>query len=369
MKDSSDSSGEIEQKKFSFDRSPAEHRAEIAADETSPAITEPIERAADVSGESEAVNEMSTAAATHNETRGCLPGGVLAAERNRRGFTVAEIASQLFLTERQISALEMDDYDYFPAPIFVTGYIRNYARLLDLPPDPLVELFNAQSEQAAPKLDRVTKTTGSVPDGSAKPFDMRIVAGAGAALILVLLLLWWMGADESEEAVIDGAAVNSESSLTSALPEIDVISDEVPVTVTVTPVEEARVNPQPVTPAKPIEPVKPTPTVVETKKEVVSAEPEAEFIADRAAAASFPDSIELTFTAESWVEITDANGRRVMFDLGKPGQRRALSGTAPFKVLFGYSPAVTVLYNGELFDQSRFVRGKVARFTLGANAE
>ena len=366
MKDSSDSSSEIEQKKFSFDSSPAEHRAEMAADETSPVITETTEKGGDVPGESEAVNEVSAAAATHNETCGGLPGGVLAAERNRRGFTVTEIASQLFLTERQISALEMDDYDYFPAPIFVTGYIRNYARLLDLPPDPLVELFNAQSEQAAPKLDRVTKTTGSVPDGSAKSFDMRIVVGIGAALVLVLLL-WWTGADESEETVGNGMAVNGESSFTPSFPETDVILDEAPVTVTVAPVEEERVNPLLVTPANPIEPVESTPTVVETKEEVVSAEPE--FIADRAAAASFPDSIELTFTAESWVEITDANGRRVMFDLGKPGQTRALSGSAPFKVLFGYSPAVTVVYNGESFDQSRFVRGKVARFTLGANAE
>ncbi len=368
MKDSSDSSSEIEQKRFSFDRSPAEHRAEMTANEPSPAIAEPIDKRADAPGENEAVNEVSTATATHNETRGCLPGGVLAAERNRRGFTVTEIASQLFLTERQISALEMDDYDFFPAPIFVTGYIRNYARLLDLPPDPLVELFNAQSEQAAPKLDRVTKTTGSVSGGGAKPFDMRILVGVGAALILVLLL-WWMGADESEERVVDGAVVNGESSLAPPFPETDVISDEEPVTVTVEPVETVQVDPLSVTPANPIAPVDPTPTVAGPEEEAVSAEPEAEFIADRAAAASFPDSIELTFTAESWVEITDANGRRVMFDLGKPGQTRALSGTAPFKVLFGYSPAVTMIYNGEPFDQSMFARGKVARFTLGANAE
>ena len=365
MKDSSVSGSDIEQKKFSFDMRPAEHGAEVVTDEAPE-----IEQTSSVDGpvkanpvSSDMADEVAVA-----ETRGCLPGGVLAAERKRRGFTVIEIANQLFLTERQISALEADDYDHFPAPIFVTGYIRNYARLLDLPPDPLVELFNAQSRQSAPMLDRVSRTTGSVPDGNVKSFDPRIVVGVVATLILIVLLWLGMSSNENEVAVVENVSMSADSSMAPMLSASDVISDEVPVTVTVAPVERAVMAPVPDKPAKPVDVVKVVPPVV-ANEEIVVTEPTVEFIADRAAAESFPDSMELTFTAESWVEITDASGRRVMFDLGKPGQTRALSGTAPFKVLFGYSSAVMMTYNGEPFDQSAFARGKVAKFTLGTSAE
>ncbi len=356
MKDSSPRGRKIEQKRFSFDMNPAEHRTNLISADTSeegvkgePAI------------EKEVHNSME-----NDERRGCLPGGVLAAERKRRGYSVAEIAGQLFLTERQISALEADDYDHFPAPIFVTGYIRNYARQLGLPPDPLVELFNAQNTSSEPKLDRVTRTSGHVPTSGEKPFDPRIVIGTVVIVTIIALLLWGMPSGEEEAVALNEAVMTDDVSLTSPIATNDNPS---PLLATTPEIEkQPPILKEEVT--APAVAVDVTPVEVAPVVSAVSAlAPQAEFIADRAAEGVYPDTIELTFTAESWVEITDANGRRVMFDLGKPGQTRALSGTAPFKVLLGLSPAVTMTYNGELFDQSIYTRGKVARFTLGERTE
>ena len=359
MKDSSENSSELEQKKFSFDFRPGQERSESIAEAS---VAETVDSADSASPEVTAPVDASIET-PEAELRGCLPGGVLAAERQRRGFSVADIANQLFLTEKQISALEADDYDHFPAPIFVTGYLRNYARLLDLPPDPLIELFNSQSTQTAPELDRAYRTTDRVGD-SKGVFDSRIVMAVIASFVLVGVL--WLGmSSESDVATVDDAEV---------VDDFSIVTSEPLTTVTTGSVESELETIEMAPPKKTIEPVKPVEVVKvapaaanSVSEEVLDTVPE--FIADRAAAQSFPDSMVLTFSAESWVEITDANERRVMFDLGKPGQTRALSGTAPFKILFGYSPAVKMTFNGEPFDQSSLARGKVAKFTLGNDAE
>lgn len=376
MKDSSVRGSDIEQQRFSFDMLPADQ----AEHEELTEPEQPYESQDDRSGITENsndevnVNEEITSDVDESVTEQPqlysqreLPGRVLEAERKRRGFTVNEIAGQLFLSEGQIRALESDNYDHFPAPIFVTGYIRNYARLLDLPPDPLIELLGPDMVQSTPKLDRVTRTDKTMP-AQVSSVDPRIIGGV-AAVVVVLLLMWWsMSSDDAVQPHLDDVATLDSG-------EVAPLATREPVAV----VSSAPIVPlQPeVKPAPAPTPVVNKPAVVSTPEAVVETAPEPvadvppqpEFIPDRAAAEGFPDSLELTFTEESWIEITDANGRRVMFGLGKPGQTRALSGTAPFKILFGLSPAVSMRYNGEPFDQSQFARGKVARFTLGGQGD
>ncbi len=351
MKDSPVSDSDAEQKRFSFDMQPAKHRAAAAVEAVPEAAhtlsgDESVESNNVIDGVDDVSDEIEMTRGTQHNDHGTPPGGVLSAERRRRGFSVADIASQLFLTEAQITALEADDYDQFPAAIFVTGYIRNYARLLDLPADPLVELFNAQNRQSVPKLDRVNRTASTVSKSNMPPLDPRFIGGAVAVIVLILLLWWGMSSDEEATVVIDDTAmVDSDSAIVPPLPAKDPF---------VTPIEP--IAPEVTTPA----PKTITPATV--GKEAAD-DVEAESVLETAT------EIEPEFSAESWVEITDANGRRVMFGLGKPGQTRALSGSAPFNILLGNSPAVTMTYNGEPFDQSRLARGKVARFTLGKGAE
>ncbi len=48
------------------------------------------------------------------------------------------MARQLKLSVRQVEALERDEYAAFPGPVFVRGFLRNYAKLLQLDPEALV---------------------------------------------------------------------------------------------------------------------------------------------------------------------------------------------------------------------------------------
>jgi len=74
------------------------------------------------------------------------PGKLLRAERETLGVTVREVADTLNLSIAIVQALEADDYERLPGTVFARGYIRSYARLLDLDPVPLLELFPRQTK-------------------------------------------------------------------------------------------------------------------------------------------------------------------------------------------------------------------------------
>jgi len=88
----------------------------------------------------------------HNEAAGSnlSIGKRLAAARKERELDVRVVAGELHLDPAIIIALENDDTAALPAAIFVKGYLRSYARLLELPEDELVQIYAAQSGDLPP---------------------------------------------------------------------------------------------------------------------------------------------------------------------------------------------------------------------------
>jgi cytoskeleton protein RodZ len=87
---------------------------------------------------------MSEAGVTENATHAAAaasepgPGAALQEERRRQSLSLTDVARQLKLAPRQVEALERDDFAALPGPVFVRGFLRNYARLLGLDPEPMV---------------------------------------------------------------------------------------------------------------------------------------------------------------------------------------------------------------------------------------
>lgn len=151
----------------------------------------------------------------HNEpvlpeegTRG--PGQTLHEERERRGLTINQVATELRLAQRQIEALEADDYSTLPPAPFVRGYLRGYARLLDLDGEALVDLFNADQRESI----ELSPAGAAATSGEHRPHTARI---ALAILILgiVVALGWWVWTERSDwfgDGGVDGSAEPAEES-------------------------------------------------------------------------------------------------------------------------------------------------------------
>ena len=117
------------------------------------------------------------------------PGRRLRLARQARGLEVDQVADQLHLAPDLIGALERDDYDALPGPVFVIGYTRNYARLVGLDPEPLLDAYRAtRPETRRPRFR-------SRPAGSKQIRSNHLLVRVVSVTILVaaigLAIMWW----------------------------------------------------------------------------------------------------------------------------------------------------------------------------------
>ena len=62
----------------------------------------------------------------------CRIGQLLRETRERRGLTFDEVSNALFIKKQAIEAIEAGDWDHLPHPVYVKGYIAQYATFLKI---------------------------------------------------------------------------------------------------------------------------------------------------------------------------------------------------------------------------------------------
>lgn len=123
-----------------------------------------------------------------NDSLDCSPGARLAAIRLEQGYSAEYVAGKLHLRVRIIELLEADEYTLLPEPVFVKGYLRAYAKLLGVPSDPLLDLF-----QHLYKPDRVPEKTlwqGRREKNRAE-HAIRWLTGSFAVIVVIAVATWW----------------------------------------------------------------------------------------------------------------------------------------------------------------------------------
>lgn len=78
------------------------------------------------------------------------PGHRLRVAREALKLSVDQVAHYLRLEKKVISQIEADRYENMTCFTFIRGYLRSYARLVDLPPDELVIAFDSLSLEEKP---------------------------------------------------------------------------------------------------------------------------------------------------------------------------------------------------------------------------
>jgi hypothetical protein len=76
----------------------------------------------------------------------------------------------------------------------------------------------------------------------------------------------------------------------------------------------------------------------------------------------------LSFSADSWVDVHDAAGRRAFAGKGRANSVRVIAGMAPMRVYLGFASGVQLeINNRAVAIGPQFVAGDVARFEAGAD--
>ncbi len=312
------------------------------------------------------------------------PGESLRQAREIKGWSVAEVAMQLNLTPQRLAQIEAGAFDKLPGTTFARGYIRAYAKLLELDQNRLVLEFDQFTG---------TDATGSNVHSLGRieepvRYSQSILRLVSFLLLLALIgagFLWWqeqgrsvtsladLGLEHVEVEGADGttqvhslaepedqavvAAQGNESASPLLLP---IEPGEAPEAVTETQQPAAEGTAAAPTPAPSAAPEATQPDTAAAPQAPAAPEPAAPV-----AIAPGQGALSVQFTADCWTQVTDADGKVLLSALKRSGERIELTGKAPMELRLGFARGAQVRFNGENVDVAPYMTGETARLKLG----
>ena len=136
-------------------------------------------------------------------------GQVLRAARLERGLDIEDVARQLRFAPRQVTALEEDEYDKLAGGPFLRGFVRNYAKLLQLDEAPLLKLLEQSVPPPTAHVGRPPSEEIPFPSG-VEYLKRNVLIGGGVILAITLLGYAIYSGDEAPVARQPDMAMESE---------------------------------------------------------------------------------------------------------------------------------------------------------------
>ncbi|RKZ77946.1 MAG: hypothetical protein DRR16_28680 [Candidatus Parabeggiatoa sp. nov. 3] len=295
------------------------------------------------------------------------PGVRLRHVREKNKWSVKHIADRLFLDVHVIEALEADNYDGLPPTIFVRGYLRNYAKLLELSPESIMESFERLQEQ--PKASSITPQKQNKQTSS---HDVGPSIITGIVIVTLLILVTWAGlrfyppnpaltpAPELQTPVVTAPQEETPSLKTWSDQQIE--SNTSLISRLDTDTSSNRPSEPPVSVLTPAIVSQPTDNKVSSNQPAVPDMPQEEV-----AATPDPRKMILHFKARTWIRITDNTGKKLYEGISNSGKVLPLEGTPPFYLKIGNLDGVDIEYQDETKDIKTFPkrRGRKRLYIVG----
>ncbi|WP_085587446.1 MULTISPECIES: RodZ domain-containing protein [unclassified Pseudomonas] len=333
------------------------------------------------------------------------PGELLRQARENRDWSQAEVARKLNLTVSSLNHVETGAFDKLPGHTFARGYIRAYAKLMDLDQAALVEAFDRYTGTHAKGSD--VHSLGRIEEPVR--LSHNILRGVSLLLLVAVVgggFVWWQDQgslrgkdlakialehvevesadgttqihplDEPEDQAVS-AGQQPESAplpLEQGAAEQPAAAEQAPASpapaataaAVPAPAQQAPVPPVVAAPAAapaPVAPVAPAPAAVAPATSVAAVA-----AAEPAAPAAVPAGsakVAIQFVADCWTQVTDGNGKVLFSAIKRKGDNLELTGKPPFSVRLGFARGAQVSYNGQAVDVAPFTSGETARLKLG----
>ncbi|MFT7300249.1 MAG: cytoskeleton protein RodZ [Porticoccus sp.] len=240
------------------------------------------------------------------------PGELLRRARREKGMATEEVILNLGVTQRVLNALEKDEYDHLPAPLYVKGYIRRYCLILSIPENEVLVGYEALlrdkdifQEEPRPMLMGAPKNKFSL---------WKLIVPFVLALLAALII--WM-AQHSGGLKLD--FFSDSSSMLTELPQNKNLNLTPPLPVD----SEDNVVPR------------------YHDDDNVDTSVTSELVVPRL------QELQINVIQQSWVEVLDSRGGVLVAGLKPSGSKVEVTGMPPFDVVLGYAPGIELSYAGK----------------------
>ncbi len=272
-------------------------------------------------------------------------GSALRQAREKAGMSLVEVSENLLISIDVISALESSQADALPALTFTQGYIRSYARLLNVSADEIISDYVKMAPQSKQVL---TPHTILPVQKSSGDFFVKFITFGFIVIGLIVLVFWISNTDfkissdvKTEIVAFDQRTTAGNTPVETEAPFLKEVDSAEKVDV----VEKA---------------VKPVAVEAEDKESVnIKAEVKLQ-----------QDQLFLSALGESWCEIQDSTGKRLYYRLLNKGDEVTLEGVAPFTVFLGNAPRIRVEINNKIVDFENLINknSNIANLEISKNA-
>lgn len=120
------------------------------------------------------------------------PSALLAEARQRLGLSQKEVAEKLYLTTSFIKHIDDGEFSRIPKEAFIRGYLRTYARVVELSGDEIVALYDSELQVAGPipELQGVTEEDLGSASITGPVLKTALISLAGMVLIVAVFWSW-----------------------------------------------------------------------------------------------------------------------------------------------------------------------------------
>jgi cytoskeleton protein RodZ len=286
--------------------------------------------------------------------------------RERLGLSVDDVSHAIKIQSTAVRQMESGNFDKLGPVVFAKGFLRSYAKHVNLGKDWIdAELAQLALNEAPTLLPSRGERLERSSVGERGMLAASYLVGTAILVSAIFLVTQF-------DRIMAPRAAEKPIMSESTLPQPEITAVSTPVALVETPSGAPSVlsaTPVVTATALPITAPLPPATNVPAIAAVSTIQPP-ENAAVAAGMAALPSlsadvqALELSLSETAWVEISDSTGRRLEFNNLSSGVRKSYSGKAPFTLKIGNASKATLLAAGKAVDLSAFTNASVARLRL-----
>lgn len=276
-----------------------------------------------------------------NEQQELIPMGTgeqLKQERLNRKLSLEAVAAAVCLDEKLLGEIERDEAGHI-APVYRNGYIRTYASYLKIPEEEILKMLSST------ETDEATIKNIFTAAPKRNPMDRWLRATSYVLASLLIGTLAWQFTHEAVRLSQSGPRISSSQKNDSGSnqPGLPGQAEKIRGSVDAS--------------------IAPLGALHDSESTGLDTAEQAWAAISHPVIEDDESLLEISVSADSWVEITDAEGQELEMDLLRGGSNKNYHGKLPFRLLFGRASAVRMSVDGEPVDLTPFAREDVAQLS------